>query len=90
MSWDAQGRPRGETVFASAQGASQVTPDNSNDLLLSPTKGVYLGGGGDVKITMMSGDVVTFTGMAAGVIHPISAKRIHSTGTTATAIVAVY
>ncbi|SDX05392.1 hypothetical protein [Paenibacillus sp. PDC88] len=51
MSWDPQGRPRGETVFASAQGAAAVTTNNSADLPLNPTKGVYLGGGGDLRVT---------------------------------------
>jgi hypothetical protein len=33
---------------------------------------------------------VTFTGLAAGVIHPIAAKRVYATGTGATGIVGVY
>lgn len=69
--------------------AAAVTPNDSTDLATS-SRGVYVGGTGTLKVTLVSGDVVTFTGLAAGIIHPIRAKRIWSTGTSATSIIAVW
>ena len=57
------------------------------------TRGIYVGGSGNVKVTMAGteGDIdLTFVGLAAGIIHPIIAKRIWFTGTTATNIIAVW
>lgn len=68
--------------------AFSVTPSDSADLD-SVTRGIYVGATGDLKVTMMGGGVVTFVSLVAGVIHPIMAQRIWSTGTTATDIVGV-
>lgn len=77
-------------VTSGATGAVAVTPSDTVDLARGATKGIYLGGGGNVKVDLANGDSVTFTGLAGGVIHPISAKRVWATGTTATSILAVY
>jgi len=67
-----------------------VTPNDSTDLAGGVCRGIYVGGSGDVTIHDTRGNAVTFVGMAAGVIHPIQAKRILDTGTDATDLVAVY
>lgn len=77
-------------VFASATGAVAVTPHDTNDLAGGATKGLYVGGSGNVVVIMANDDEVTFTGLSAGVVHPFSVKRVKATGTTATSIVAVY
>lgn len=69
--------------------ASAVTPNDSADLG-STSRGLYVGASGDVKIDTAEGNTVTFTGLAAGIVHPIRAKRVYATDTTATNIVAVY
>lgn len=66
-----------------------VTPSDSVDLSIY-TRGIYVGVTGNVKVTTVGGDTITFVGLAAGIIHPIQAKRIFSTLTTATSIVGVY
>lgn len=73
-----------------ATDAVAVTPNDSADLASKPTKGVYVGVSGDIKITLQGGSTASFVGLAAGVIHPIAAMRIWATGTTATSILAVY
>jgi hypothetical protein len=75
---------------SSAVGAAAVTPSDTTDLTTAPTKGLYIGGSGNVKVDMSDGTTVTFTDLAAGVIHPISCKRVYATDTTATLILAVY
>lgn len=72
-----------------AEYAASVTPNDSTDLAQS-TRGIYVGATGDLKVDTVGGSTITFVGLAAGIIHPIRAKRVYSTGTTATSIVGVY
>lgn len=72
----------GEHAFA-------VTPHNTTQLEHA-TRGIYIGGTGNLKVTTVGGEEEVFVGIAAGVIHPIAAIIIWSTGTTATSIVGVY
>lgn len=58
--------------------------------LTTPTRGIYVGAAGDVKVNMEGGGTVTFKNLAAGILHPICAKRIWLTGTTANDIVVVW
>lgn len=52
---------------------------------------VYVGVAGSVVITPWNGTVaVTFAGLAAGSQVPCLARKVHSTGTTASELVAVY
>lgn len=98
--YDSQGNVRNEAdginadgsrnVFASATGAITVTPSDTEDLAGGATKGLYVGGSGNVVVVMANGDEVTFTGLSAGIVHPFSVKRVKATGTTATSIVVVY
>jgi hypothetical protein len=78
-----------ENVTTPITHAFAVTPHDTNELT-NQTRGIYVGVSGDVKVTTIDGDAVTFVGLASGVIHPIMAKIIWSTGTTATSIVGVY
>lgn len=79
-----------ETVFAPADNAVAVTPNDSTDLTYV-TRAVYVGGTGNMVVTMAGGGSnVTFTGIPAGSVLPIRVSRILSTSTTATSIVALY
>jgi hypothetical protein len=71
-----------------ARNAAPVTPDDASDLPVS-ARSLYVGATGDVRITTVGGDTVTFTGVPAGIL-PVRAARVHATGTTATDIVAVW
>ena len=73
-----------------ATDAASVTPSDSTDLTGGATKGLYIGGAGNIKVDMADGTTITFTALSAGIIHPVSAKRVYATGTTATLILAVY
>lgn len=73
----------GESAYA-------VTPSNSVDLAF-PTRGIYVGATGDVRVNMVTtGTAIDFLSLAAGVLHPLRVSRIYASGTTATGIVAVY
>lgn len=69
-------------------GGVAVTPSDAT--VLAPTRGIYVGVAGNVAVKLLNGTTVTFTAMASGIIHPIRATQVLSTGTTATNIVAVY
>lgn len=71
-----------------AEGASAVTPNDSGNLI--PTKGLYIGGTGNVTVRMANGDDnILFASAPAGILY-ISVTRVYSTGTAATGIVALY
>ena len=67
--------------------AEEITPED--ETYTTPTRGLYVGGSGDVKVIMQNGTTVTFAGLAAGVIHPICCVLIFDTDTNATDIVAL-
>jgi len=52
-------------------------------------RGIYVGVTGNLKVTMPDGTTPTFLNIAAGVVHPIAATRVWSTGTTATGLFAI-
>lgn len=73
--------------------AVAVTPDDNTDLTYT-TRGLYIGGAGNVVVRMYNASgtaaSVTFTGVSAGTVLPIRAQRVLSTSTTATNIVALW
>lgn len=79
-----------QTPNAPAIRAAAVTPGTTE---LSPTRGLYIGGAGDLVVVMAGepGDAtsVTFTGVLAGCILPLQVRKVLSSS-TATLIVALY
>lgn len=76
----------------SAIGAADVTPNDSADIGNAPCRGLYIGVTGDVRVTlagMADGAHVTFANVPVG-FAPLQAKRVWSTGTTATDIKALF
>ena len=69
--------------------AFAVTPNDSTDLDYV-TRGIYIGGSGDVVVITKGGDEVTLVNTLAGTYLPIRVSRIKSTGTTATNILGLY
>ena len=63
-------------------GATQITGTTQRGVCL------YVGGAGDLTVTMESGNSVTFTAVTAGTFLPILVT--HVTAATATAILALY
>jgi len=74
---------------STATEAYEITPDDDNDLAV-PTRGIYVGVSGDLKVDMVDVGTVTFVELASGMIHSISAKRVYSTGTDAASILGLY
>ena len=66
-----------------------ITPSNTTDLD-GLTKAVYVGGAGNLVAVDWTGATCTFTGVLAGTVLPIRVRRINSTSTTATNLVALF
>lgn len=75
----------------SADYAAAVTPTDTAATRFSATRGLWVGGAGNVT-AIMAGDEQSalFVGVPAGTVLPIRCIRVASTGTTATSIVALY
>lgn len=58
-----------------------VVPDDAADLT-HLTRALYIGTGGDVRVTLADGSAVTFVNMVQG-WHPMRVARVFATGTTA-------
>lgn len=77
-------------ITRSAGDAYAITPDDDNDLDVGPTRGIYVGGAGDVAVKFPgNATAVTFAGVAAGSVLPIAPARVMETSTTATSLVAL-
>lgn len=69
-----------------------ITPHDSTDFTDGVCRSIYVGGAGNV-VAVEPGDngtAVTFIGVPAGSTLNIMAKRVNSTSTTATNMVALY
>ena len=65
----------------------EITADDGNALL---PDAVYVGGAGNVVAVAEDGSTATFTAVVAGTVLLIPPKRVNSTSTTATAMIALY
>ena len=72
-----------------AQDAFAITPHDTNDLA-NFSRAIWVGGTGDVKVDMVGSGTVTFTTVPAGYMLAVRVSRVYATGTTATALVAIY
>lgn len=72
---------------APARDAFVPVKSDTIDLAVN-TRGLWVGGAGDVVVIMAGDDdAVTFTAVPAGTLLPICVRRIYTTGTTATNLV---
>lgn len=81
----------GELLLTNAQNAYDASAQKSDTVDLTvPTKRIYVGVAGDVKVDMVyTGSAIVFKALPVG-FHGIAAKRLYSTGTTATNILGLY
>ena len=78
---------RGATTeqMASAGGFA-ITPSDTI-VFGSTTRGIYVGGLGNVNAVLVNGDTVLFTAVPVGTILPIQAKQVLATLTSASLLV---
>jgi tetrahydromethanopterin S-methyltransferase subunit D len=70
--------------------AFSITKSDADDLDIA-TRGLYIGteGDGTLKVTMVSGSVVTFVGIKSGAVYPFRVKKVFSTGTGVSNIIGI-
>jgi hypothetical protein len=74
----------------STRSAVAVTPNDSADLDRH-TRGIYIGTAGTIRVTHVEDTSPTnYPITIGGSVYPWAVKRIHSTGTTATDIIAQF
>lgn len=66
-----------------------VTPSDTTDLADGVCYGLLVAYDGNIKLTYANGLTDTIF-LVSGIVHPIQAKRVWATGTTATGIKACY
>ena len=81
------GAPQDRTESSPAYAV--VTPHDSTNFT-KLTRGLYVGGTGNLVAVMDDGTTCLFSAIPVGTILPIQCKRVNSTSTTATLIVALY
>lgn len=62
----------------------------SDATIIPTTRGIYVGGAGDINVRMAGGSTVLFSAVPVGTVLPIQVDKVLSTSTTATLMVALY
>jgi len=78
--------------------AMDITPSDTNNVTLGGQaidgveNGVclYVGSGGDIKVTMIGGQTVTFANVPNGSFLPIQVNKVWASGTGASSILGLY
>ncbi|WP_456388099.1 spike base protein, RCAP_Rcc01079 family [Profundibacter sp.] len=73
-------------LTAPATDAAALIPSDTV-ALVSVTRAVFVGSAGDLRVTMLSGDVVVLSNVAAGMVYPLRVSHVMATGTTAGGLV---
>ena len=71
------------------ENAAEIIPDDTA-ALGNVTRAIHVGGGGDLRVRMLGGEVVTLVGLQPGSMIPLRTRQVFATGTTATAIVGLW
>jgi hypothetical protein len=74
---------------ATAPAGYGVAVTLSDSEVIPMTRALYVGVGGNIKVTDINGDV-TYANVATGCVFPIQVSKVFATGTTASSIVALY
>lgn len=83
LSLDSSSDPAGRAVVIDVSAVDQS--------LTSASRGLYVGGTGNVKVDMAGGDTgIIFQSVPAGAILPIQVTKIYTSGTSATKMVAMW
>ena len=75
-------------VLGAAHGAFAVTPSDTTEFD-RPVHALWIGTEGNVAVEHADGTTATYTNVPVG-WHPVKARKVLSTGTTAADIIAVY
>ncbi len=82
-------RRHGRSLTSPPEEAAAIAPDDGQDLAC-PTRAVYVGGDGDLRVRMLGGAEVTFAAVSGGSLLPLRVVRVFATGTNARNLVALW
>lgn len=88
---DAARAPGGQPVMNQARGAVLLT--KSDATVFSQTRGLFIGDAAACDIALRFVDdsaAVTFANVQPGLVYPFMVRQLMSTGTTCTAVIALY
>ena len=77
-------------IFAASSKAYTIYQASPQTTIGTQGCNLYIGGAGNVKVTTIGGDIVTFTAPTLGQVLPVQVIKLHSTGTSATLINALW
>ena len=82
-------RKHSRSLTAPPENAAAIQPSDGARLGHA-TRAVYVGGAGALRVEMMGGEEIVFAGLGAGTLLPVRVQKVFATGTTATALVALW
>lgn len=77
-------------IFAASAKAYTIFQASPQTTIGNQGCNLYIGGAGNVKVTTIGGDIITFTATPVGQVLPVQVIKLHSTGTSATLINALW
>lgn len=77
-------------IFAASAKAYTIYQASPQTTIGNQGCNLYIGGAGNIKVTTIGGDIVTFTAPTVGQVLPVQVIKLHSTGTSATLINALW
>ena len=77
-------------IFAASSKAYTIYQASPQTTIGNQGCNLYIGGAGNVKVTTIGGDIVTFTAPTVGQVLPVQVIKLHSTGTSATLVNALW
>ena len=66
----------------------EITPSDST--VLEGTRALWIGTGGNVRVTTADGQTVTFANVFSGTLLPVQVTAVFATSTTASSILGLY
>jgi hypothetical protein len=82
-------KDQARSLSSPAHDAIEIVPNDGADLQ-HVTRALYVGGTGNVRVRMASGNTVTFQALAGGIVYPIRAARVLASGTNATGLIGLW
>jgi ASC-1-like (ASCH) protein len=77
-------------IFAAAEKDYTIYQASPQTTIGNTGCNLYIGGAGNVKVTTIGGDIITFTAVSVGSFLPVQVIKLHSTDTTATLVNALW
>lgn len=76
------------TIDSVIEDGFDITPADNTELN-TVTRAIYIGTGGDLSVTLVSGAQLTFRNVIGGSMLPFRISQVHATGTTAADLVGI-